>query len=146
MLTLAWRNLRRRRGRSFLTSGAVGVVLLLTLVYFGFGGAATNGVYQNLTETSGHLQVRVAGYRDLRAFSDLLVRDPARVREVLRTDAPDADVVAVCEPTEGASDQEATSSGLSCFSMARLIIGGGSLPRLAPSPPPIFFLTDRSAW
>ncbi len=97
MLTLAWRNLRRRRGRSLLTSGAVGVVLLLTLVYFGFGGAATNGVYQNLTETSGHLQVRVAGYRDLRSFSDLLIRDPARVREGLRTDAPNAEVVAVLE-------------------------------------------------
>lgn len=95
MFRLAWRNLRRRRGRSFLTMGAVGVVLLLTLVYFGFGGAATNGVYQNLTETSGHLQVRVAGYRELRSFSDLLIRDAASVRQ--RLDMPNAQVVEVLE-------------------------------------------------
>lgn len=73
------------------------MVLLLTLVYFGFGGAAQNGVYQNLTETSGHLQVHVRGYRDLRAFGDLLIRDAAPVRQALETRIPDAQIVGVLE-------------------------------------------------
>lgn len=97
MLTLAWRNLWRRRWRSLLTTGAVGVVVLLTLVYFGFGGAAQNGVYQNLTETSGHLQVHVQDYRDLRAFGDLLIRDAASVRQELESKTENAQVVEVLE-------------------------------------------------
>lgn len=97
MLTLAWRNLWRRRWRSLLTTGAVGVVVLLTLVYFGFEGAAQNGVYQKLTETSGHLQVHVQGYRDLRAFGDLLIRDAASVRQGLESETENAQIVEVLE-------------------------------------------------
>lgn len=110
MLTLAWRNLWRRRWRSLLTAGAVGVVVLLTLVYFGFGGAAQNGVYQNLTETSGHLQVHVADYRELRTFSDLLIRDAAPVWQNL-DELPNAQIVRVLE-VPGLLEGEGRSRGV----------------------------------
>lgn len=137
MLTLAWRNLWRRRWRSLLTTGAVGVVVLLTLVYFGFGGAAQNGVYQNLTETSGHLQVHVRGYRDLRAFSDLLIRDAASVRQNL-SELPNAQVVGVLE-VPGLLEGESRSRGVVLQGIdqpeamriryAESNLAGGTLPR-----------------
>ena len=81
MITLAWRNIWRKRWRSLFTAGAVALVVLLTVIYFGFVGAARNGIYSNLTASAGHLQVRVEGYRDLKDFSDLLVRDAGALEE-----------------------------------------------------------------
>lgn len=83
MLSLAWRNLWRKKWRSLLTTTAVGLVVLLTLVYFGLSSALTNGIYSQLTDASGHLQVHVEGYRDIRDFSDGLIDDAASVEETL---------------------------------------------------------------
>lgn len=84
MMSLAWRNLWRKKWRSLLTTTAVGLVVLLTLAYFGLSSAMTNGLYTQLTDASGHLQVRVEGYRDIRDFSDGLIGDAAAVEETLR--------------------------------------------------------------
>jgi len=97
MLALAWRNIWRKRWRSLLTAVAVALVVLLTTLNFGLGGAAVNGIYGSLTQDSGHLQVRVAGYRDLRAFGDLLIRDAAGVERAIEGALPEAQVVAALE-------------------------------------------------
>ena len=75
MWTLAWRNIWRKKWRSALTAVAIALVVLLTLVYFGLVGSSQNGAYQNITQNSGHMQVHVAGYRDIRDFDDLLMDD-----------------------------------------------------------------------
>lgn len=97
MLTLAWRNIWRKRWRSLFTSGAVAVVVLLTTLNFGLVGAFENGMYSRLTETSGHLQVHVTDYRDLRAFSDLLIRDAESVQQQIETRYPEAEIVTTLE-------------------------------------------------
>ncbi|MDZ7800079.1 MAG: FtsX-like permease family protein [Trueperaceae bacterium] len=80
VILLAWRNLWRQRRRSLVTAGAVAVVVALSLVYFGFGGASKNSLYQNLTQQGGHAQVRAPGWRDARALDDALIRDATTVR------------------------------------------------------------------
>jgi ABC-type lipoprotein release transport system permease subunit len=75
MWLLAWRNIWRKKWRSLLTAFAVGVVVYLTLIYFGMVGASQNGMYQSISQNAGHIQVRVAGYRDIRDFDDLLLAD-----------------------------------------------------------------------
>jgi ABC-type lipoprotein release transport system permease subunit len=88
-LALAWRNLLRKKGRSAVSTGAVAVVVFLTLLYFGLTGALQNGMYDNLTASTGHLQVRAEGYRELRGFSDLLLRDAGALRARLEAAAPE---------------------------------------------------------
>ena len=97
MWTLAWRNIWRKKWRSLFTMGAVALVVILTLVYFGIGGAARNALYQSLTESSGHLQVRVEGYRHLREFSDLLIRNADEVRNTLETSTANAWIAEILE-------------------------------------------------
>ncbi len=83
MWTLAWRNIWRKKWRSALTAVAIALVVLLTLVYFGLVGSSQNGAYQNITQNSGHMQVHVAGYRDIRDFDDLLINDAAQLEASL---------------------------------------------------------------
>ena len=83
MWTLAWRNIWRKKWRSALTAVAIALVVLLTLVYFGLVGSSQNGAYQNITQNSGHMQVHVAGYRDIRDFDDLLMEDAAQLEASL---------------------------------------------------------------
>jgi ABC-type lipoprotein release transport system permease subunit len=111
MLTLAWRNIWRKRWRSLFTSGAVAVVVLLTTLNYGLVGAFENGMYTRLTEASGHLQVRVTGYRDLRAFSDLLIRDTEHVQEQIEARYPEAQVVTALE-TPGLLEGDGRSRGV----------------------------------
>jgi ABC-type lipoprotein release transport system permease subunit len=80
LITLAWRNLWRHKRRSLVTAGAVAVVTFMSVAYYGMGGAAENGVYQQLTETGGHVQVRVPGWRDARSLDDALIENAAEVR------------------------------------------------------------------
>ena len=83
MTTLAWRNLGRHTRRSVVTAGAVGIVVYLSLLYFGLGGAAVNSLYQRLTDTSGHVQVRQEGWRDATRFDATLLKDTEALRETV---------------------------------------------------------------
>jgi ABC-type lipoprotein release transport system permease subunit len=97
MLTLAWRNLWRQRRRSLVTAGALALVVMLTLIYYGIAGASVNSFYQNVTETSGHIHVNPQGYRDTREFDRRLIRHADALRGVLHTEAPEALTVGVLE-------------------------------------------------
>lgn len=77
---LAWRNLWRQRRRSLVTAGAVALVVLFSVAYFGLGGAMENSIYQRLTESGGHVQVRQPGWRDASSLDDTLIEDAADVR------------------------------------------------------------------
>ncbi|MEM6430058.1 MAG: FtsX-like permease family protein [Deinococcota bacterium] len=81
MWLLAWRNIWRKKWRSLLTAFAVGVVVYLTLIYFGMVGASQNGMYQSISQNAGHIQLRVAGYRDIHDFDDLLIDGVASLTE-----------------------------------------------------------------
>lgn len=73
MLALAWRNIWRQRRRGMLTAAVVAMVMSLTLLLFGCSEAMKNGMFENLTDNTGHLVVRVAGWRKLRRFDELLI-------------------------------------------------------------------------
>ncbi len=77
---LAWRNLWRQRRRSLVTAGAVALVVLFSVMYFGMGGAMENSMYQRLTESGGHVQVRTPGWRGATSLDDTLIDDAAEVR------------------------------------------------------------------
>ncbi len=96
--TLAWRNLWRRRGRSLITAGAVGLAVFFTLFYLSFLGAMENSIYNNLTASVGHLQVRVEGYREKREFRDLLIPGVAQVEARLAAQTQAQRVVALEVP------------------------------------------------
>ncbi|ADD29650.1 ABC transporter permease [Meiothermus ruber] len=98
LLSLSWRNLWRHRSRSLMTAGAVGLAVFFTLVYLSFLGAMENGIYNNLTASVGHLQVRVEGYRDKREFRDLLIPDAAGVEAQLAQKTQAARVIALEVP------------------------------------------------
>lgn len=102
MWTLAWRNIWRKKWRSSLTAVAIALVVLLTLVYFGLVGSSQNGAYQNITQNSGHMQVHVAGYRDIRDFDDLLMDDAeqleANLLEAIAASSADFDSELVANP------------------------------------------------
>ena len=98
MIKLAWRNILRKRGRSFFTGLAVALVVLFTAVQSGMMGAIENGIYENLTSVGGHLQVRVAGYGDAQDFGDTLLRDAGAVQTTLQGVLPEeAELVSVLE-------------------------------------------------
>ena len=97
MLTLAWRNLWRQRRRSLVTAGAVAAVVMLSILYYSLGGASVNSMYQSLTEGTGQIQIRVPGYRDLREFDSLLIRDAERLREAVEAGADGGEVVGVLD-------------------------------------------------
>jgi ABC-type lipoprotein release transport system permease subunit len=111
MFNLAWRNIWRKRWRSLVTVGAVVAVVLLTVLNFGLVGAVENGIYQRLTRDTGHLQVRVEGYRDLRSFSDLLIRDATTVQKGIEAALERAQVTAVLE-VPGLLESEGRSRGV----------------------------------
>jgi ABC-type lipoprotein release transport system permease subunit len=79
LFSLSWRNIWRHRLRSLITLGAVGLAVFFTLFFLSFLRAMENSMYNNLTASVGHLQVRVADYRDKREFRDLLIPQAARV-------------------------------------------------------------------
>ncbi|MEJ2288383.1 MAG: FtsX-like permease family protein [Deinococcales bacterium] len=97
VLSLAWRNLWRQRRRSLTSLGAVALVVCLSLLYYSIGGAAVNSMYRNLTEAGGQVQVHVQGYRDLRDFSDGLIRDASQVEATVRAQAGSGVVVGVLD-------------------------------------------------
>ncbi len=89
VISLAWRNLWRQRRRSLVTAGAVALVVLFSVAYFGMGGAMENSIYQRLTESGGHVQVRTPGWRDASSLEDTLIEDAAEVRATVERLASD---------------------------------------------------------
>ena len=76
---------------------AVGAVVWLALVYFGLVGAAGTGMYQRLIEQGGHLQIRVADWRDRHELRSLLVPDAAGLVRQVQEALPQARVEPVLE-------------------------------------------------
>jgi len=87
LFSLSWRNIWRHKGRSLITAGAVGLAVFFTLIYMGLLGAMENGMYNNLTASQGHLQLRVSDFREKREFRDLLIRDVAQLEPLLAAQA-----------------------------------------------------------
>lgn len=99
VIALAWRNLWRQRRRSFVTAGAVGAVVLLSVAYFALGGAAENGLYQTLTERGGHVIVTAPDARDATRFEATLIRDAASTLATVRREAGAALAAPLVLPT-----------------------------------------------
>jgi ABC-type lipoprotein release transport system permease subunit len=97
LFALSWRNVWRQRGRSLLTAGAVGMAVFFALIYQGLIGAVENGMYATLVRAVGHVQVRVAGYRDKRELRDLLIPEAEGVRAKLQQTQPQAEAVVTLE-------------------------------------------------
>ena len=83
LLSLSWRNIWRQRGRSLITLGVVALAVFYTLLFRGFLGAFENSLYVSLTDAVGHLQVRVADYREKRELRDQTILNVANVRSQL---------------------------------------------------------------
>jgi ABC-type lipoprotein release transport system permease subunit len=88
MLKLAWRNIWRKRGRSFFTAFAVALVVLFSIFYSGLVGGIRNAFFTSLVSTGGHIQVHPQNYRDARDFSDTLIRNAGQVNEALSSVLP----------------------------------------------------------
>lgn len=97
VVTLAWRSIWRRKGRSLTVAAAVGAVVWLTLCYFGLLGGVGNAYYARVTEQTGHLQVRAAGWREERQLENLLIHAVPEVQARIRAVMPQAQVVPVLE-------------------------------------------------
>lgn len=93
MIALAWRNLWRQGRRSLISVFAVATVVLFAILMYSAGGAMTNGMYQDLTDQVGNVQIRAAGYRSARSFGDGLLENAAEVRETAAQVLPDAVMV-----------------------------------------------------
>jgi len=66
-LTLAWRNLWRNRRRSVLTLIAVLFPVMLLDLMWGMSGAMRRNIFDNTTLLqTGHIQIHVAGYEELK--------------------------------------------------------------------------------
>ena len=97
MFALSWRNIWRQRTRSIAAVIAVALAVLFAVIYFGLVGAVVTGLQSNLTESLGHLQVHVRGYRETREFREALIRIAAVAQRQLSAAVPAADVVPVLE-------------------------------------------------
>lgn len=98
MLKLAWRNIWRKRGRSFFTALAMALVVMFTTFQSGLMGAIKNALFTSLVNTGGHIQIHPQNYRDARDFSDTLIRNAGQVDEALRGVLPaNTDFVSVLQ-------------------------------------------------
>lgn len=97
MLVLAWRNIWRQRTRSIGASVAVGFTVWMGLSYFGLANASRDGLYVNLTDTAGHIQIHVRNYREIRDFREAVIREAAVMRRRIETALPGSQVAAALE-------------------------------------------------
>jgi ABC-type lipoprotein release transport system permease subunit len=98
MLKLAWRNIWRKRGRSFLTALAMALVVMFTMFQSGLMGAIKNALFTSLVNTGGHVQIHPQNYRDARDFGDTLIRNAEQVNESLNSVLPaNTDLVSVLQ-------------------------------------------------
>jgi ABC-type lipoprotein release transport system permease subunit len=97
MLVLAWRNIWRHRSRSIGAAFAVGFTVFMGLAYFGLVNAYRDGMYVNLTDAVGHIQVHVRDYRDVRDFRESVIPTaPATLTRIERA-LPGTTVAAALE-------------------------------------------------
>jgi ABC-type lipoprotein release transport system permease subunit len=80
-----------------VTAIVIAVVILFTLVYFGLLEAMKNGMFQRITETSGHISIRVEDWRDKREFYSLLIPDATEKQAALERIVQGAEIKAVLE-------------------------------------------------
>jgi len=97
MWSLAWKNVWRGRNRSLVTAAAVAAVVALMLIMYGFSGAAQNGMFQNLTRTSGHLVVQAENADEIRDFDLSLIHEVAELKNKLARALPGAEMEALLE-------------------------------------------------
>lgn len=96
-LSLAWRNLWRQGRRTLIAVFAVATVVFMAIFMYGFSGAMTNSLYQDLVEQTGHIQIRAAEWRDARGFDDALLGEADALRATAERVAPDARIVSVLQ-------------------------------------------------
>ena len=111
MLALAWRNLWRQGRRSLISLLAVALVVLFAILMYSLGGAMTNGMYADLTEEVGNVQIATEGYRDARNFGDGLLENASGIRGSVSQVLPNA-VVAGSLQVPGLLAGEDRSRGL----------------------------------
>ena len=97
MLVLAWRNLWRHRTRSLGAAVAVGFVVWMSILYFGLVGGTRDGLYVNLTDAVGHVQIHVRDYRDMRDFRQALIPAAGALRARIQAALPGSQVAATLE-------------------------------------------------
>jgi ABC-type lipoprotein release transport system permease subunit len=84
-LRLAWRNIWRNKRRTLLTMSAIGIGLMLVLIYSSMIGRMLGEAQQELDNVGlGHVELNAPGWRAQRATT-LVVDKPQRVIEGLRS-------------------------------------------------------------
>ncbi|AFV76018.1 ABC-type transport system, involved in lipoprotein release, permease component [Thermus oshimai JL-2] len=76
MFRLAWRNLLRTPGRSLTTLGVVALVVFLSLLFLSVYAGAFDAFLRLILERTGHLVVRVEGYREKEDLEGLAFTPP----------------------------------------------------------------------
>jgi ABC-type lipoprotein release transport system permease subunit len=91
-LRLAWRNVWRQRRRTFLIAGAMGVIVMLLMIYDGVIVGYEQAIYGNAIQVmGGNIQVHAPGYQEATSNNPLLpMADPD---EVVRAAESHPDVV-----------------------------------------------------
>lgn len=113
MFKLAWRNIWRKRGRSFFTSLAMAIVVMFTMFQSGLMGAIKNALFTSLVNTGGHIQIHPQDYKDARDFGDTLIRDATSLNESLSTTLPaNTDLVEVLQTGGLLEGSEGRSRGI----------------------------------
>lgn len=97
MLVLAWRNIWRHRSRSIGAAFAVGFTVFMGLAYFGLVNAYRDGMYVNLTDAVGHIQVHIRDYRDVRDFRESVISTAPATLTRIEGALPGATVAAALE-------------------------------------------------
>jgi ABC-type lipoprotein release transport system permease subunit len=97
MLVLAWRNIWRHRSRSIGAAFAVGFTVWMGLAYFALANGVRDGMYVNLTDTVGHVQIHVRNYRDIRDFRAAVLAGATALRRRIDAALPGSQVAAALE-------------------------------------------------
>ncbi|MDR7553778.1 MAG: FtsX-like permease family protein, partial [Armatimonadota bacterium] len=97
MFAFAWRSIWRNRSRSLGAAFAVAFTVWMSMTYFGLSNAARDGMYVNLTDTVGHIQIHIRGYRAVRDFREAVLPRAAALRDRLTRALGDGLIVEALE-------------------------------------------------
>jgi len=97
VLVLAWRNIWRHQSRSIGAAFAIGFTVWMGLSYFGLVNAYRDGLYVNLTDSVGHVQIHVRDYRDIRDFREAVITDASAMRGRIESALPGVIIAAALE-------------------------------------------------